>query len=724
MRALRTAWVVCARELGGYFASPVAYVVGVLFLALQGLSFWALVQVLSDPREPAPYGAVLSTYFGGTVLYWAVMFALIAALTMHLGAEEKRRGTWELLFSAGASEAGIIAGKHAAAVIVYAVLWLPTTAYLIVLDRFAPPGAGFELGPVGGAYLGVVLIGAAICALGLAASAATSRQIVAALVTFSVAMLGLVAGELGDLGGGASGVAPLAARHHMGELASGLIRVEVVISYAGATVALLLIAHALAAAGRRRSFEVGRRLATAAAFIALAIPLAILGGRIGGDVDLTARRVHSLEAQTTAALERVRRPVAILVIRPAVSGFAAVFRQVDAVLERMKERQPLIEVSDLDPAKVGERVGELAREFAIEPAQLRDGGALVVQSEGRRRLIDVLALAEFDADALGAGALARFDAESELVAAIAAVADERRPTICRTTGAGEVGIEPSPGELDWSAVAGRLRGDGVQLRDIAAPSEIPEVCDAVLVAGPRKPVAAATAAAIDRFVKGGGGLVVAVRSQPPPGASRPPLETGLELVLAERGLGFGPEIVVDPGAEIEGLPYVWRTYDGYGDHPITASLRSRLATLWPAPRRVVIDGGTALVSGSIASWGESDREAVFTGAAVEAGEDEPLARVPVAAASSSARVVAIGSVETGASDFASMGAGHIFCARALLWAAGVSVEVAAIDKRPEQLRLVMTAGQRTLVFAICVVALPLLWALLGIAVALWRRRRG
>ena len=720
MRGLRAAWIVGIRELGGYFLSPVAYVVGALFLGLQGVSFWMLVRVLSDPREPAPYGAVLQTYFGGTTIYWAALFALIAALTMHLCAEERRRGTWELLYTAGASEAGVIAGKHLAALVVYILMWLPTLSYLVVLDRYAPPGAGFEAGPIAGAYLGVALVGAAAVGLGLAASAGSSRQIVAALATFSLAMIGLLLGELGDLGGG-GGFGLLASRQHMAELAGGLVRLEIVASYIGAALVFALAAHALSAIGRRRSREVLRRGSLAIAAAALVIPLSILAGRTGASIDLTARRVHSLEAETAATLDQIREPVDVLVIRPAVAGFAGVFHQIDGVLDRMARRQPLLRVRDLDPASVGEHVAELSRQFAVAPEQLRDGGAVVIQSGGRRRLVDFLAMAELDADALGAASLASFDAEAELAAALAAVTDPRRPIICRTNTAGEVGFTERPDDLDWAAVAARLRADAIEVRELGAAADIPAECDAVLVAGPTRPLQAATAAAINAFVEDGGGLVVAARSQPARGAARPPESTGLELVLAERGLGFGDEIVVDPGAELEGLPYVWRTFDGYGDHPISAPLGGRQATLWPAPRRVIVERGAPLVSGSIASWGESDRAAVFSGAAIAAGDDEPLARVPVAAVSGSARVVAIGSVEVGATDFASLGAGHVLVARAIAWAAGRELATGGVDKRPEQLRLIMTAGSRRVVFVLCVIVLPLLWALAG-AVVLWRRR--
>ena len=56
---VRAALLIARRELGAHLRAPVAYVVGVLFLAVQGASFAALVAALSDPARPAPLGAVL-----------------------------------------------------------------------------------------------------------------------------------------------------------------------------------------------------------------------------------------------------------------------------------------------------------------------------------------------------------------------------------------------------------------------------------------------------------------------------------------------------------------------------------------------------------------------------------------------------------------------------------------------------------------------------------------
>ncbi len=216
MTTVRMIGILCARELGAFFLSAVGAVVGAAFVLLQGLSFWGLVTVLANPARPAPYGAVLQNFFGGTLLYWAVVFAVISTLTMRAYAEEKQHGTWELLTTTGVSDGIIVAGKALAGILTYTALWVPTLGFIAVINGFAPADSGLEWGPVVSAYLGVLVVGCGLVGLGQLASSLLDRQLGAALATFSVSMVLLLVTEL---------AAPsVSVRSHVADLARGLIR--------------------------------------------------------------------------------------------------------------------------------------------------------------------------------------------------------------------------------------------------------------------------------------------------------------------------------------------------------------------------------------------------------------------------------------------------------------------------------------------------------------------
>ncbi|MGN6103489.1 MAG: hypothetical protein ACTHU0_00045, partial [Kofleriaceae bacterium] len=71
-RAFRAAYWVFRRELHGMLRAPIVYVVGGVFLVVQGVAFAGLVGALSDPRRPAPLGALLEGQLAGTLLTWVL----------------------------------------------------------------------------------------------------------------------------------------------------------------------------------------------------------------------------------------------------------------------------------------------------------------------------------------------------------------------------------------------------------------------------------------------------------------------------------------------------------------------------------------------------------------------------------------------------------------------------------------------------------------------------
>jgi hypothetical protein len=88
---LRGALAVAHRELLSLFVTPLAYLVGTLFLLNQGWNFALLLRLLNDPLA-AP-GPVMQFYFGGSFfIFWLPVIFICAALSMRLIAEERRQG--------------------------------------------------------------------------------------------------------------------------------------------------------------------------------------------------------------------------------------------------------------------------------------------------------------------------------------------------------------------------------------------------------------------------------------------------------------------------------------------------------------------------------------------------------------------------------------------------------------------------------------------------------
>lgn len=108
----------------------------------------------------------------------------VPAITMRLLAEERRSGTLHLLSTLPLRPAEIVVGKWLAAVVMVAVALGLTLGYPVALAMLGP----LDPGPVIGGYLGLLLLGAALAAVGVATSAATDNQVIAFLLALALSV--------------------------------------------------------------------------------------------------------------------------------------------------------------------------------------------------------------------------------------------------------------------------------------------------------------------------------------------------------------------------------------------------------------------------------------------------------------------------------------------------------------------------------------------------------
>jgi len=484
----------------------------------------------------------------------------------------------------------------------------------------------------------------------------------------------------------------------------------------------LALAVVLACAGRRRAAELRIRALGTIALAAIAVSVCALAARHPVGLDVSAARRNSLDPATAEVLAELPGPARLTIVQPTLGALEPVYDEVARVAAQMAAAAPALTVRRADPASVSGGLTAIARAAGLQPGDLASGGAIVVEIGDKRRVVDLLAFAAIDRGPDGAPMVERLAIEQAVAGALAALSATRPVVICATRGHGELALDAQPSGHDWSAVAQRLRGDGMTIETLDAVSEIPSRCSALLVAGPTAPFTADEALVSQRFVRGGGGLVLAAGGPVggPPNATLP--ATGLEGVLVAEGLGLPAAIVVDPSLAVREIPNALYVVDGYAEHPINQGFARTRPTLWVQPRAVVVAGGAKpLVAASAASWGERD---LIAPPAKNA--DDVAGPVALAAAGSTHRVIAVGSADSMTSAVLAGGAsaGDLWMARAIRFASGSPEPgVAVASRAPQQVRLVMTAGQRRAVIALCVAGIPLTWAVLGGVVVWWRRRR-
>jgi len=719
-----TALLVARRELGAYLRAPVAYVVGVLFLAVQGASFAALVSTLADPARPAPLGAVLEGHFGGTLLHWTLQLAVVSLLAMRTIAEDRRTGVWEALLTAPVTEAEAVVGKWLGAVAFYGLLWLPTLAYLAVLAAFAPPGAAIDPGPVAAAYAGELVVGAAFLAVGVAWSAATASQIIAGVGTFATLLALVLAGEAPALGVDAGWLEALSPRAHLATFARGELALASLVPIAGLAAVGLSAAIALAGLGRRRRGESSARGIATGLVALIAVLATVVAMRHPRSWDVTARDLNSLDDATRAVLARVDAPVDVWIVQPSIADYQPVYEVTARALARMARAQPLLHVRARDPAAAEGGLEALARDAGLAVEDLSRVGGVVIAAGPRRRVVNLLDLAAFGRDALAAPTVTRLAAESAVASALAEVLERAPAVVCATTAHGEL---PLGGGADptWAPVAARLARDGLRAEAIAdVAGGVPARCRVVAVIAPKRPLSADESLAIDRYLDGGGGVLLAAPPVDPAGAGG---ATGLELVLARRGVVLSRAVAFDPDSAVD-RSGAFRVVSGYGDDPIAAGFQGQRLTVWLAPRALDLrpSAGVAvapLVSTSEGGWGEVDL------VAPPARDERDLSGPVVIAAVARSRggsLVVLGDALSASSVIAGRGhgAGDLLAATAIARLAGrTRPAVGGEDKTPEQVRLVMTAAERRAVAILCVGVIPLAYAVAGLIVVIVQRRR-
>ena len=184
--------LICGKELKSYFASPIAY----LLMAFFGLVFGVILYNATSQFMQFSFQSQLQGGGGPTdanemvirpLLGFAntVMLFLVPLITMRLFAEEKKSGTIELLLTSPVHDIEIILGKWLGATLLYACILAMSGVNVGLLFLWGRP----ELKPVLVAYLGLLLQGGCLLAVGAFISSLTSNQIIAGGVTFLVCLL-------------------------------------------------------------------------------------------------------------------------------------------------------------------------------------------------------------------------------------------------------------------------------------------------------------------------------------------------------------------------------------------------------------------------------------------------------------------------------------------------------------------------------------------------------
>jgi ABC-2 type transport system permease protein len=105
-------------------------------------------------------------------------------LTMRVFSEEKKTGSIELLLTYPISDWAVVLGKFGAIKMMILAILVSTVPSILLLFGITSP----DIGSIITGYLGLILLGASLGALGIFISSLTENQIVAAAITFAAVL--------------------------------------------------------------------------------------------------------------------------------------------------------------------------------------------------------------------------------------------------------------------------------------------------------------------------------------------------------------------------------------------------------------------------------------------------------------------------------------------------------------------------------------------------------
>jgi len=192
---MRNILAICKRELLSFFVSPIAYFVITGFALLVGFFFFNYLAFFARMFEMSQMMAfrgradlpnlnqlVVEGLFQTMVV---ILVFLIPLLTMRIVAEEKRRGTFELLITSPVSVLELVLGKFLSLAVVIIVMLAISFVFPLLLMVYGNP----EIPPIISGFFGVVLCALGFASIGMAVSSFTENQIVAGVSSMVVLLL-------------------------------------------------------------------------------------------------------------------------------------------------------------------------------------------------------------------------------------------------------------------------------------------------------------------------------------------------------------------------------------------------------------------------------------------------------------------------------------------------------------------------------------------------------
>jgi len=243
---MRNVLTIAGKEIRSYFASPVAYVLLAVYLALGGYFFFALLtafnqtlalySMMRNPEMIARFNLNQMVLVPLLHNMSVLLIFIVPALTMRMFPEEKRAGTYELLLTSPVRVGEIVLGKFLGGLVLVLLMVALSGMFGLLLTAYGNP----EIPMMLSGYLGLALMATVFLAIGTLISSFTENVVVAYVGSLFALLVLYTIGWLGETVQGVLGamVRYASITEHFQELTKGVIDTKDLVYFA----TLLLVA--------------------------------------------------------------------------------------------------------------------------------------------------------------------------------------------------------------------------------------------------------------------------------------------------------------------------------------------------------------------------------------------------------------------------------------------------------------------------------------------------
>lgn len=430
-------------------------------------------------------------------------------------------------------------------------------------------------------------------------------------------------------------------------------------------------------------------------FIALLAAVGWFSNRHAVSIDLSAGERNSLAPETARLLAEVDQPLKATLFASPVNESRPL---IEALFERYREHQPLIEFESLDP----DLNPDLLRNYDV-----RYDGEVVLEYQGNSETVTQATEANVSS------AIQRLLRRGERWLVFLEGHGERNPY--------------GDANYDYSLLAQRLATSGytVETLNLTQTTEIPDNIHVLVLASPKVPLLPGEIGLLLRFLNRGGNLLWL--------ADPEEASDGLELLSDRLAIEFLPGIVVDPRSQLMGLDRAdFTVVSEYPRHPVTQNVVS--LSLFPQAQAIEYYGEDSwqrqvLLQSDSRSWNETGplRGDILQGD----NDDETGGPLDIALTltrerddgeqSAEQRVAVVGDADFLSNQYLGNGSNLEIGANLINWLS-LDDGLISISPRPApDTRLELSATEQLAIAILFLILLPL--SLLGGGLRIWLKRR-